>query len=143
MSDTSESLKKILELIHERNAAAANAVAAAKPFFDLANALAQQIEALTKPMVKLKDEGAVSLDVLGAATVTFKREATRTVDTPAVHEKWAEIPEAVQNVFKFKAGIDLKALRALGEEHAVVAAQFYTTDIAPAKMSIAMKAADK
>lgn len=140
MSDDKQAvLQQILELVRKRDAAQAQASMAALPHTRTAQGYTKQIEELARPLVTPKDEGSVSLDVLGAATITFTREANRKADTATIHAKWTEIPEPVQNIFRFKAEIDTKAMRALSPEHAVVAAQYYSTTVGDLKMTVKMK----
>lgn len=139
MSEPLPNLELILELIRKRDAAQAQAALAALPHVRTAQGYAKQIEELAKPHVTVKDEGSVSLDVLGAATVTFSRDATRKANTAAIHGDWEKLPVDVQNIFRFKAEIDTKAMRALGPEHAAVAAQYYSTSIGELKCTIKMK----
>lgn len=136
---SSETLQQIKALIEQRTEQAGLALVASKPHMDKVAALTEQIRALAEPLITPKDEGSVSLDVLGAATVKFSRDITRKADTEGLQLAWPELPEAVTKAFKFEAGIDLKALRALGEEDAAVAAQYYKSTAGDLKMSIALK----
>lgn len=73
----------------------------------------------------------------GDYTVTVTRKLTRSVDTDALQENWQHLPENARKVFRWKADIDLRAMRAaqdMSPEAYAAAAQFITSK--PAKPAI-------
>lgn len=137
---SAETITLIKQLINDRQGHLTAAVLASSGHLAHAGVIAQRIESLARPLVELKAEGSVSLDIDGYAKVKFSRDATRKADTTAVQESWLELPFEVADVFRFEAGIDTKKLRALSEEHAGIAAQYYKTTIpSEPKMTIEIK----
>lgn len=119
--------------LHELAAAWRAAKAAEAAARDERLAIEEQMLAL----LPKKDEGSVT-DADSGVTVSYK--LTRTVDTEALQGAWHELPEHAQRAFRWKADVDLKALRGLQEfdgEAYAAAARFITAK--PAKPSISLR----
>lgn len=85
----------------------------------------RQIEGQLVAMLPKKDEGSES-ETVGDYKLTVTTKINRKVDTVAVRSTWATIPENVQQIFRWQADLDTKALRALPEDAYAVAAQYIT-----------------
>ncbi len=108
---------------------------AAKAAEAAAQAERLRIEEAIVNMVPRKDEGTVTVENV---SVNFK--VTRSVDTEALRQAWSALPASAQSLFRWKAEIDTKAMRAAQEfapDAYKAAAQFITAK--PAKPSITIK----
>lgn len=95
------------------------------------------IEEQMLALLPKKDEGSVT-DADSGVTVSYK--LTRTVDAEELQGAWHDLPEHAQRAFRWKADVDLKALRGLQEfdaEAYAAAARFITAK--PAKPTINLR----
>lgn len=102
---------------------------------DAAKAERLKLEEAIVALVPHQDEGTVNQD---GVAVTFK--VTRTVDTERLQAAWHELPEAAQQLFRWKADIDTRAMRGAQQVAPAAyktAAEFITAK--PAKPSVAIK----
>jgi hypothetical protein len=90
----------------------AEAYRIAKHQEDLAIATRRQIGELIAQSLPGTDEGTVT-ETVGSLKVSVARGLTRSVDSDTLTAAWTTLPPAVQAAFKWKAGLDLKQLRAL------------------------------
>ena len=93
-------------------------------------------EALAAAVPCESDEGS-AVGIAGSYKVTVTRKMTRTVDTDALSAAWALLPENARKVFRWKADIDTRAMRAaqdMSPDDYASAAQFITAK--PAKPAI-------
>jgi len=98
------------------------------------------IEQRLVEIVGVQPEGAFSVVVEDRFKVTTTGKVNRTVDTGAVQEAWPLLPFSVQEAFSFKAGINMKQMRALesvSPELYARAAAFITAK--PGKPSVEIK----
>jgi len=70
-----------------------------------------------------KTEGSVSR-VDGEHKVSVTYGITRKADTTALQNNWAELPAAVQDVFKFEADVRVCELKKLAAADALIAAKY-------------------
>ena len=110
------------------------ALAAAKAEEEQARQRRLQIEEEILALMPSKDEGTVT-DKDAGITVTYK--LTRTVDTEALQARWLELSAAAQAAFRWKAEVDLRALRTLDEADYKLAAAYITTK--PAKPTVTIR----
>lgn len=112
----------------------AEAYRVAKHQEDQAIATRRQIGEMIAQSMPGADEGTVS-DTVGGLKVSVARGLTRSVDTDTLTVAWPSLPPAVQAAFKWKAGLDLKQLRALEsvapDQYALAAAHVTAKPSAP------------
>jgi hypothetical protein len=134
MSDTAKTRHaRLAELINERRRA--------KRVEDAAIADRRAIDAQILAEFKAPDGGKGTVrDVIGDVKLAIAYSLDRKVDDPELVKAFESMPEAVQNIFRFKAEVIEKAYEALPEDQKAIAAKFITTKPASPSMKLELAA---
>ena len=120
------------------------AVEAAKQDMDRARARYSELEQALIETVGVQDEGSHSVTVDDRYKVTTTGRVNRSIDSDGLSAAWHELPEPVQQAFRWKADVNIKQLRSLAslrDDIYPMAARFITAK--PGKPSLKLEPAKR
>jgi hypothetical protein len=134
MSTTKDARRiRLAELINARRQA--------KRVEDAAIADRRAIDAQILAEFKAPDGGKGTVkEAIDDVKLAIAYSLDRKVDDPELVKAFESLPDAVQNIFRFKAEVIEKAYEALPEEQKAIAAKFITTKPASPSMKLELAA---